>query len=63
METVRGSHPMLAAVGVHGVELEWGQKRKRGNAWDGLASFPSSTFQLRSVDALRRRTELLGMVV
>lgn len=74
VETVRGSHPTLAAVGVHGVELEWGRRGKRGtfqsaappppgNAWDGLASFPSSTFQLRSVDALTRRTELLGMVV
>ena len=71
METVIGSHPMLDAVGVHGVELEWGQRRKRGtfqsaapgNARDGLASFPSSTLQLRSVDALTRRTELLGMVV
>lgn len=34
-----------------------------GNACDGLASFPSSTWQLGSVDALTRRTELLGMVV
>lgn len=34
-----------------------------GNACDGLASFPGSTWQLRSVDALTRRTELLGMVV